>query len=485
MTTESMKQNLINSILDESTDNPYKKQLLEIMQNHNEGKLTDILAYLLINDILAKYDFYVIMPKEQKVIEEKRKHESEKSYESLSNVPIQNPDDITEVAIKTKTEIGKIFMDGYNEMFNLIGIKNLGIKDREGNPLTKLDGGKQKAKAQEIIKQYTEIIKRPDLKRYAIQQTDMFEMPHYIEKEDGRGKSGFYIEHLMPIMVYYLLQKKENVIYTNVEELSCFVGLVTKNYKRISLKELAQINPRFTAAMLNQFYYRCKPELESVIFRVLDLLQGEYKVLNYYRNYCISTNNGNCHTSSKNEDIIIRQTERKVLKEFNAKRILTIFQRKQQKKFYERVCELINESYGFNWVRYKKQIQIFADNEALKEIMQDLTNEDMIHKKKEVSSRFARRIMNRTKSEYDRTNKKADEAETKWVNEQLKQPEINELVQLGFDYEDDFREMFQSFDDAYRYHVNYLDVQNGLIRLMIGEPKIEMKDDIPELQGIM
>lgn len=285
MTTENMKQNLINSILDESTDNPYKKQLLEIMQNHNEGKLTDIHAYLLINDILAKYDFYVIMPKEQKVIEEQRKHESEKSYESLSNVPIQNPDDITEVAIKTKTEIGKIFMDGYNEMFNLIGIENLGIKDRKGNPLTKLDGGKQKAKAQEIIKQYTEIIKRPDLKRYAIQQTDMFEMPHYIEKEDGRGKSGFYIEHLMPIMVYYLLQKNENVIYTNVDELSCFVGLVTKNYKRISLKELAEINPRFTAAMLNQFYYRCKPELESVIFRVLDSLQDEYKTSPLYNFY--------------------------------------------------------------------------------------------------------------------------------------------------------------------------------------------------------
>ena len=93
--------------------------------------------------------------------------------------------------------------------------------------------------------------------------------------------------------------------------------------------------------------------------------------------------------------------------------------------------------------------------------------------------------MNRTKNEYDRTNKKADEAETKWVNEQLKQPEIKELAQLGFDYEDDFREMFQSFDDTYRYHDNYLDVQNRLIRLMIGEPKIEMKDDIPELQGIM
>lgn len=362
------------------------------------------------------------------------------------------------------------------------------MKDRKGKLITdlqKISKGKRKGEAQEIIKQYCDIQKRPDLERYAIQIADIFDIPHYIEKEDGRGKSGFYIEHLMPVMVYYLLQKNENVIYTNVEELSCFVGLVTKNYKRISLNELAQINPRFTVAMLNQFYYRCKPELESVIFRILDLLQDEYKTLNYYRNYCISINNGDCHMSTKNEDIIIRQTERKVLKEFNAKRILTIFQRKQQKKFYDRVCELINETYGFNWIRYKKQIQIFADNEALQEIMQDLTNEEMIHKKKAIASRFSRRIMNRTKNEYDRTNKKADEAETKWVNEQLEQPEIKELAQLGFDYEDDFREMFQSFDDAYRYHDNYLDVQNKLISIMIGEPKIDMNEDIPELEGIM
>ncbi len=185
----------------------------------------------------------------------------------------------------------------------------------------------------------------------------------------------------MPLMIFYLLQKDRSVIFTNVEELSCFVGLVTKNYKRISIEELAEINPRFTAAMLNQFYYRCKPELESIIFRILDVLQDDYKALNYYRNYCIYANDGSCHTSSKSEDVIIRQTERKVLKEFNAKRILTIFQRKQQTKFYNRVCELINKTYEFKWIKYKKQIQIIADGEALQEIMQDL-REFLITKKK-------------------------------------------------------------------------------------------------------
>ena len=487
MTTEEMKQNLIDSIMESDAENIYKKQLLDIMQSHREKKLSDIEAYLFINEILSEYDFNVIMPYEQKTIEKKRKQELEKSCKQLPDIPIQNPEDVTEVAIKTKTKIGQIFLNGFNDYYRTIGIKNLNMRNREGNLITdtkQLKGGKQKSEAQEIIKQYCEIQKRPDLKRYAIQLVDIFEIPRYIEKEDKRGKNGFYIKHLMPIMVFYLLQKDKGVIYTNVEELSCFVGLVTKNYKRIPIEELAKINPRFTATMLNQFYYRCKPELESVIFRVLDILQDEYKALNYYRNYCIYTDDGSCHTSSKSEDVIIRQAEWKVLKEFNAKRILTIFQRKQQTKFYNRVCELINETYEFKWIKYKKQIQIIADGEALQEIMQDLTSTEISCNKEKIASRFARRIMNRTQSEYNRTNKKADTFETTWVEEQLKRPEFTELIQLGFDYENDLKKMVKEFD-VYRYHDNYLTVQSKLIKLMIGEPEIELKDDIPELKEIL
>ena len=247
MTTEIMKQNIINSILDLEADNPYKKQLLEIMENHDKGKLTDIESYLLINDILVKYDSNVLIPKEQKAIEETRKSETEKTYGLSPNVTIFNPEDATEVAVKTKTEIGQIFIKGRKELIRTIGVENLNMKDREGNLITdlqKISKGKRKGEADEIINQYYDIQNRPDLKQYAIQIADIFEIPHYIEKEDGRGKNGFYIENIKPIMIYYLLQKDENVIYTSVEELACFVGLVTKNYKKISLKELAEINPR-------------------------------------------------------------------------------------------------------------------------------------------------------------------------------------------------------------------------------------------------
>ena len=141
MTTESMKQNLINSIIDEDADNPYKKRLLKIMKDYDKGELTDIESYLLINDILTRYDFDVIMPKENEAIKENRK-----SYE-LSDF-ICNPEDATEVAIKTKTEIGQIFQKGRKEFIRTIGVENLNMKDREGNLITdinKVSKGKRKA----------------------------------------------------------------------------------------------------------------------------------------------------------------------------------------------------------------------------------------------------------------------------------------------------------------------------------------------------
>ena len=72
MTTESMKQNLINSIIDEDADNPYKKRLLKIMKDYDKGELTDIESCLLINETLVNYDFNVFMPMENEAIREKR-----------------------------------------------------------------------------------------------------------------------------------------------------------------------------------------------------------------------------------------------------------------------------------------------------------------------------------------------------------------------------------------------------------------------------
>lgn len=271
------------------------------------------------------------------------------------DVPICNPNDMTEIAIKTKTEIGQVFMNGFREFFRTIGIDSLNMKDRKGNPITdiaQLKGGKQKEKAQRIAKQYIDFIKRPDLKRYAIQISDIFEVPHYTEKDDRRGKNGFYREHIAPMLILFLLNSGRDVIFTTVTKLSRIVGLVTMHYREITFDDALRIDSRFNAAMLHQFYFRCHPELRSIIFTILDSLQNDHKALNYYRNYCILTKDGTRHTSSKNEEIIITRTERKVLEEFGAKHMMSIFRMDKAEEFYWRVCELINEKHGLDWSRY-------------------------------------------------------------------------------------------------------------------------------------
>lgn len=516
MTTETMKQNLIDLILDEGAGNPYKKQLLEIMQNHNKGKLTDIESYLLINDILTKYDFDVIMTKEEEAIREQRRHESEKYYELLSNIPIpiQNPEDVTEIAVKTKTEIGQIFMKGRKELIRTIGVENLNMKDREGNLITdlqKISKGKRKGEADEIINQYYDIQNRPDLKQYAIQIADIYIEP-LSTVFDGRGKhsSGYYIKRLTPLIIDRLIfidecisQKFEkemtdqkNNIYTNVSRIAKDIGLVNQKYRAIDYNELAEINPKFTIKMVNDFYGNTNRELEKIIFKILDNLQENHSVISYKKNFrieknkLIKTGKGTktvemVISSNDDENSIIRKAQAKVLKEFNANGLFTIYKRNQKDKFYKRVVELINETYGFDWKSYRKQIEIqIEDLDALKEL-QDVYVADesqLEHYLHESKQRLIKRLYNQSQSDYERANKKEIEDKKAAI---LENPNISnefkELFECGlYTVGDMIRRGIikkEELPKSYHYWESNLDTQFNLIEFFVGKRDYNFTDE--------
>lgn len=463
MTTKTMKQNLINSIIDEDSDNPYKKQLLETMWNYDKGKLTDIKAYLLINDILVKYDFNVIIPKEQKIIEETRK-----SYELYDF--IFNPDDITEVAIKTKTKIGQIFQKGYNEYYRTIGVENLNMKDRKGNPLTKLSGGNQKAKALEIVKQYTEIINRPDLNKYAIQIADIFEIPIIKEMADKRGRKGFYKDRIIPLMVKYLLFQGN--IATTIDKLSKVIGLVGTGFKNYEFEyALMESNKQITTLRINKFYSYCKPEQQRIVFGVLNALQDDYSVITYYTNFLIINTDGSQRTSTKDETITIRNVQRKVLEEFGVDRIFSIYRRGEKvvKKFYNRVYEILNGEYDFKCEKYYNQIQIYADMEGLAKLDSKLNidNEEFKVFKDEIRHNFASKIKGRIQADYERTIKLADKKDAESREEWEKNTEyknnipydMQELLDIGVYSEADVKlKLLPKPKPAYRYPESHIEV---------------------------
>lgn len=502
MTTEIMKQNLINSVMDLEAENPYKKQLLEIMKNHDEGKITDIESYLRINETLVNYDFDVIMPMEDTAIREKRKIEDGKTYELVSDIPIQNPDDVTEVAIKTKTEIGKIFQKGYNELYRTIGVENLNMKDRDGNRITdlqKISKGTQKYKAAEIINQYCDIQKRPDLKRYAIQIADIYIEP-LLTVFDGRGKhsSGYYIKRLTPLIIDRLLfidecisQKFEkemtdqkNNIYTNVSRIAKDIGLVNQKYRAIDYNELAEINPKFTIKMVNDFYGNTNRELEKIIFKILDNLQENHSVISYKRNFCIKKNKQidgktiEINVSSNDEEnSVIRKAQAKVLKEFNANGLFVIYKRNQESRFYKRVIELINNTYGFNWISYRKQIEIqIEDLEAMKELRNMYTADESLLRLYlfESKQRLIHRLHKKLQTDYEYANKKEDVEKKTAI---LENPDIDNeckgLLECGLYTVGDIigRGIIKKEDlpNVYHYWESNLDTQFNLISFFVGE----------------
>lgn len=515
MTTETMKQNLIDSILDEGADNPYKKQLLEIMQNRKEGKLTDIKAFLLINDILVKYDFNAIISYEQKIIDERRKIEEGKTCGLVPSVPIQNPDDVTEVAIKTKTQIGRIFESGRKELVKTIGVKNLNMKDKEGNLITdlhKVSKGKQKYKADEIINQYCDIQNRPDIKQYAIQIADIYIEP-LLTVFDGRGKhsSGYYIKRLTPLIIDRLISideriskklrekmqdQEKHIQYTNINKIARSIGLVDEKYRNIEYDRLIEINPKFTIKMVNDFYGNANRELEKIIYKILDNLQDNHSVISYKKNFriekneLIKTSKGiktveMVISSNDDENSIIRKAQAKVLKEFNAKGLFTIYKRNQKDKFYKRVVELINNTYGFDWKSYRKQIEIqIEDLDALKELQNAYTTDisQLEHYLYESKQRLIKRLYNQSQSDYERANKK-EIAEKKAAI--LENPnignEFKDLFECGlYTVGDIIRHGIIRKDElpkSYHYWESSLNTQFNLIEFFVGKRDYNFTDE--------
>lgn len=286
----------------------------------------------------------------------------EKQNKKSSGMPVYNLADKAEVAIKNNICIGQVFTS-LKSIYNIIGLDKLGISN--------LNGGKQKQLALKKLLQYIDI-----------------------QKVEGNKRA---------------IQVDRLELLTNINMLSKVIGIVNFRFKVISNDELLQINNRFTHNMVNDFYFRCKTQQEQIIFRLLDRLQNEYSVITYYKKFNIIDETGEEHVSSVSDEYVIEKAQKEVLDEFNSKNILIVYKRKQEKKFFDRVCQIINEKYNFNWEHYYRQIQIFIHKEKLKEVIAKFyINKALFNDYKfSMSDRFAKSIKNRTLKAIQ--NRKSDE----------------------------------------------------------------------------
>lgn len=426
---------------------PYKQEIHDIIQQFCNSEIDKYTALGKIHNILVNYDYNVTIPREDKI--------------NKSCIVIYNSDDETEKFIKENFYVEQIFPTK-SAIYYAIGLPHFGIKT--------LKGGKQKQIANAILKQYVDVQPVADSKRQQ-QIIDIYEIPHY--KEDLRGKRGKFRDQLVPISVNWLLDKVTNdkfyeqdgetVIYTNVNELAYNFGLISADYQKITYSQLEEINPQFTPYVVSQFYYFSKPQVKSKVFSTLDVLQDDYRILSYYRNYLITTKDNKTFISDKSHDNIIRKAERIILKEMGYSSLPFLFRAKKENEFYKKVIFYINTNYKKNWQHYKQQIEIHVDNEELKEVNIQLDSKsdlNIAQRKSILANAFGESVYNFIESQVKFTSKKADAQEQNIIDNAT--PDIKELLDIEVLTRDDVTKK-----KPFRYPDYFLPTTQQLMIIML------------------
>ena len=384
---------------------PYINKIKETIQKYNNGEIDTYTALNQIHHELVYYDYHVVIPREERG--------------KQSCIIIFNPDDDLERFIKENFYEGLVFPNK-KAIYNTIGLNLLGIKN--------LNGGKQKRIAESKVKQHMDIQPVEKSKRQQ-EIIEIYDVPHYIAKEDMRGKRGKFRDKLIPISINWLLQvisdnrSKENynetIIYTTVNQLAYEFGLISSEYQSISNERLEEIDPLLKPYVVSQFYYISKPQIKGKIFDTLDVLQDDYRVLTYYRNYLITTNDNKTFISDKTHDNIIRKAERTIIKEMGYSSLPFIFKAKKENEFYKRVIQFINTNYHKNWKRYRQQIELHIDNDELREVnnqFEPMTDLEVKHIKSLLANIFGDQLYRLIESQVKSRNKKAIEEEKALIN---------------------------------------------------------------------
>lgn len=409
---------------------------------------------------------------------------AEQEIDVLANEPyIHNLEDKTEIAVKEKLEVGRIYSN-WKDIFMIIGCGLLGQKA--------LKGGKQKNNAKKYLLQYASFM-AVEGKR-ALLCTEIYDVPRYDDKlqQDNRGKCGAYIDKMLPVFLTFLANKEETEWFTFVTDVAKIVGLVNSEYKKYDDSKMKKINPAFSPYMVNRFYFCCSQHLEREVYVLLDRMQNDYKVLEYKKNFRIVTQDG-AHVSSEEEEKLIAEAEKQVLNEMNFKTKRSLMWKNRGKEYYKRVYEFINKKYNLNWIRYYRQIQIKHDKELAKMAAKIIVTSEMnIEELRDnLISQFADKIYNEMSRRYETQRKTADSkismlensnreaAEQKYECDEKCQ-ELKDYVQLQLLRREDVIDMMAEISKEempFKECDSFLETQYELISLMIARPTCAVQEE--------
>lgn len=392
---------------------------------------------------------------------------------------ISNPLDKLEIAVKQNLTEGENYKS-WNVIYKTVGFGSL-------------KGGEQKARAKEKLSQYA-LFTPTGRTKYEQCCEEIFAVPCYLEKADGRGKNGFYIDRLVPLILYSLLAYSKCVILTSIRKLAVQTSIVSPQYSKLpsdkkTLAELSKHKPVITKYSVNDFYNNCHEELTAIIYRTLDRLQDEYSLLDYEKTFLIKkveknpidgTESEISSIANRQQRIIIRKAERIALNEMGlkSKRYLN----DKYKDFRKRVCSIVSQECEFNMTAYYPQISIFFIPDLVRRFLEDhYPDYDYETVRNEIREHFRDTMQKKTVRLYNYKNKQLNECVDKEIEPYAKNEDIAELIELGVFDPDELREEIANRKrwefryskpkngekPPYFYYPNFLEKQNYLISQFI------------------
>lgn len=367
--------------------------------------------------------------------------------------------------IRNRISEGQTF-ESMAAVYRTIGLDSLGIRN--------LNGGKQCDTARAIVEQYARFeLVSPNGR--SVRCVEIFREPHYMEKTDGRGKNGYYVDRLIPLILRSLWVSDNEEWITSVKKLAVKVGLVKKNYSNFPKAKnyFDKICETLSISdfCLKQFYNRSQSELQPKIIGALDRLKKE-GVLNYTRKYYIRQSDGNNHLSNDRECSMIKDTEKKIVEEMGKKNKRTIYLRNQGDEFEAKVLAYINETYDRCWELCVPILQLnFSRSKVNSYIFYKCPDifKNSIEIATEVRKHFAQAIRKKTKRDYERTNRRLRET----ADEIFQELKIQEDMTL-FLNENELKEKSLQFarqrakGKFYFFWPKYLESQDKLTTIFIG-----------------
>lgn len=374
--------------------------------------------------------------------------------------------DRLKIKIQNSISEGQIFKS-MAAVYRTIGLELLGIHD--------LNGGKQCDTARKIVEQYARF-ESVTSSGHSVQCVEIFEEPRYLEKTDGRGKNGFYVDRLVPLLLRYLHNQEDNEWTTSISNLAVTLGMVKQDYSNLAkldeyfagLYRILHISEDYC----HQFYYRTKFELLPRLTCTLNRLK-KAGILDYENRFLIKEIGGGYHLSDKWEFSTIQNTEKMIVEQMEAKNKRTIYLRKKGRKFEQNVMRVLNETYELNWEFYVPRLHLRFKHDCISDYILEKYPGILAGFKDvatEVRKHFAQTVRKKTLRDYARTNRPMHSR----AGEIFDQLKADELICMFYD-EDELEDMAEKFArqwmsemKKYYYHPDYLPKQDRLIRFFIG-----------------